>query len=654
MLTFENGGRLIQDVAELPNFVNAYSVFCDVETSSGSPLLDSLNPWHNCKVAGFGIAADDSPAYYVDYARLPAEQQTYARNWLNDTLETCKQWVNHNIKYDAHVIANDLGIVPNCPLVDTLTLAKIIDSDRVVRGGYGLDALSKGWLKKEIGDYEKTLQPYLGKRNKDYGAIPGDVIAPYGCQDILTDRELYEYEQNNCPEQCYGVWQTEIELTGNLWQMERNGLRVEPQELKIAEMVILNTLCEIDEKLTKLVGRAFRPHVSDDLFDVFCNQYGLPILAYTKDAEGNETCNASFDKHALKMYAAHPGTPQEVLELVLQYKQLSQRLGLFIEPWQKFMRQSDLIWLIHSTYNQCVRTGRMSCSEPNMQQLDKVVKRLIKPKEGYSFVSIDYSQIEFRFIGHYIKSPVVIEAYKENPDADFHKLVAEWCEIKRRPAKTVNFGVAFGEGKGKLKKQLAGDVDLIGTIRDEIRKATERGELLPNQATAEFNRLADMRAEQVWNKYHNTFPTLKATARAAENALKMKGYVYNMYGRHRHLPFDKAYRAFNTVNQSSAADLIKERFNEICRAIVGTPIETQAIVHDEAVFQMPTEIANDFRTKRDLVSIMESPAIEKDLRVPIRCAIGVSSKHWAEASSDETQKPLYYNKAESDNLNWLK
>lgn len=664
-IQFDNGGIYIHRAADLPNFYHAHTVYCDLETTSGTPTEDSINPHHFCDVAGIAITVDDCPqAYYIDYMRMSPEDQHAVRCWLWHVIHTCTQWVNHNIKYDAHVLENCLEIPiyaflndNPCLLVCSLTLAKIIDSDRVVRGGYGLDALSFGWLKKDISGFEKRMKPYLN-RKKDYGKIPGDILGEYACQDVLTNRELYHYECAQCPAQCAFVWWNEIELTGNLYRMERNGLRVDKIELMKYEYQLLNRMCELDAELAHIVGRSFRPHVSADLFDIFCCQYGLPVLLYTKDEEGHDSKNASFDKHALELYSANPLTPLDVLDRVKEYKKLSQRDGLFLKPWQKVLLEDNGQEFIRAIYNQCVRTGRMSCSDPNMQQLDKFMKTLIYPRRGNAFLSADYSQIEFRFIGHYIQSEMVINAYRENPDADFHQLVADWCGIKRKPAKNVNFGIAFGEGKKKLTAQLASNIDLVGRIRDYIKDQIAAGTITEAQSTALFNQLASQKALEVFNTYHNTFPTLRSTMKAAENALKAKGYVFNMYGRHRHLPAQYAYRAFNTLNQSSAADLMKAQFNELCREMRNTELLAVANVHDEILLEGPIEQIEDARTQRDVAAIMEHPTIERELRVPIRTALGTSRKDWAEACSEPkdggTQRPLHYNLAEAGRLRHLK
>lgn len=654
MIKFDNGGILIENPSELPDLVDASSVFLDFETSSGDEKLDSLNPWHSCKVAGIAITVDNCPnAFYIPYQHWDKSQQGIACFWLQEIIDNCDFWINHNVKYDAHVAANDLQIdIPrHVKLICTIVLAKLIDSDRIMRGGYGLDALSLGWLGEDISKYEQRLKPYLVK-NQDYGRVPPDILGEYGCQDALTNRRLWGFILSQIPEESAGVWNTEIELTRRLWEMERNGMHVKTQELQVTQYSALNRMLAIDEELTRIAGRSFRPHVNEDVYDVLCNQYGLPVLAYTKDqSTGEETTNPSFDKHALKMYMVQPHAPLELLQLMQEYRKLAQFESLFLKPWQHLQVSSYL----HANYNQCVRTGRMSCSDPNAQQLSELAKGLVHPKPGYAFISMDASQIEFRFIVHYIQDQHAIQAYNENPDVDFHEWVANQCGIKRKPAKTVNFAIAFGEGKKKLTKQLASDADIVGVIKDQIEEMIATDKIKREQEQLYFANLAGARALQVYNTYHRTFPTLKPTMKDVERVLRARGHVRNMYGRRRHLPVDKAYRGFNTLNQSSAADWMKERTVGLCNMIDGTPIEFVASVHDEILLQAPIEIANDPRTARDLIAFMETLVIP--LRVPVRCNIGISAKDWKTASKSVkdggVSGPLYYNKSEATYLDHI-
>jgi len=178
--------------------------------------------------------------------------------------------------------------------------------------------------------------------------------------------------------------------------MERRGMRVDMTELKVAELLHGMRLMEIDDELRKLTGRCLNPSSSDQVYDLLCCQYGLPVLRWTEeDDDGNPAGNPSFDKFALEMYASHPLRPrgpngEEIIGLVQEARTLTQLLGLFVRPYQKLaVKGSDGCWYLHPSTNQLVRTGRMSMSDPNMQQLSKLAKKLIHPSMRGAYLSLD-------------------------------------------------------------------------------------------------------------------------------------------------------------------------------------------------------------------------------------------------------------------------
>jgi len=642
MIEFDNGGRMVECVEELPDLRGSHKLYLDLETTSGDPRKNSLNPWFDCDILGIAVTCDDLPmSWYVPLRHQHGANLALLNvtKWLEDTVSTCRAWVNHNVKYDAHVLKNRTGIDPPEVLVDTVTQGKIIDSDRIMRGGYSLAALSKGWLHEDIRKYEEALKPYLVK-NKDYGAIPADICAEYACQDVVTGRRLFKYENERCPEQCRQVWRTEVALTRVLYDMEQHGMRVEPQELKITELGILRKLMEIDAELAELAGRSFRPHVNEDCFDVLCNQFGLPVVAWTDDG------NPSFDKAAMAQYAVHPKAPKDVVRLVMSYRQLNTLNNFFVTKYQKCSVNGRL----HPFYNQAIRTGRMSCKEPNAQQLNAAAKRLIHPSPGCSFITADYSQIEFRVIVHYIQDAEAIAAYAENPDTDFHAWVADLCGMKRKPAKTMNFMMGYGGGKKTTVAKISMDETVVGDLQEKIEALIAESKVTREEEKEVFEHLCRQRAEKVYASYHSALPGLKRTARRVSRRVQDRGFVFNAYGRHRHLPAAAAHRGFNTICQSTAADLMKERTVALARACQGTPIKLTASVHDETVLEAPTEIAEDPRVVRDIVNILESPEVE--LRVPVRCDVGVSDVDWLSAS--KAAGVISYDKNSCGDLEYLR
>lgn len=621
MQEFQNGVRLVEDLSELPN-IKGSEIFLDFETGSGDPKKTSLHPWHNCFIVGVCITADSmSGAWYIPVGHQDERwnlDKDKVFQWLNDVLRRADMWTNHNVKYDVQCWLNDSGydLPPNLKLFCTVTQAKIVDSDRF---GYSLDKLSKDWLHEDINRYEQALQPYL-HRNKDYSAIPADILGEYGGQDVLTNRRLKKYIDANTPEQCYNVRDVEIELTRNLVYMEREGLQVDPTQLKIKQIQTISRMLTIEEELGEIVGRSFRPHVNEDCFEVLCTQYNMPVLGWTDKGD------PSFDKKALAAYSNYPYAPKDVVALIQAYRHLNTLHDFFIKPYLELNVDS----ILHPIFNQCVRTGRMSCSKPNFQQLSPAAKELIIPKPGCAILSIDYSQIEFRLICHYIRDEAAIKAYADDPFTDFHQWVADMIGISRKPAKTVNFAIGYGQGRGSTISALSVNMELVGSLGDHVDKLVEEGKVLPENKQQVFNKLCEAKGHKVFNTYHNTFPGLRRTSKKAERAALARGYVFNVAGRRRHIPTQRARIAFNTLNQSSAADIMKERANAVVRAIEGTGAKLAAIVHDEYVFNVPLGALETRQFVDDVVAVLQSPACE--LRVPMRCAAGFSTENWRKSN----------------------
>lgn len=636
MIEFRNKGLLVEAVDELPEVRDFDTVYVDMETTSGDKKKAAFDPYHDSRILGIAFTADNlKPAWYVplrhhsEGVNIPYES---GMNWLRDVLTKCKVWANNNVKFDAHFAACE-GVQFDCELHCLTTMAKIINSDRGFgRGDYTLTSLSQDWLKHDVSGYEKGVKAHLrGAKSKDYGDVPADIMGEYACEDVFTARGLYRYMKKMLPEQCKGVWETESKLTPVLFDVERGGMGVNKRELQIKQLLLLNELILAEQKIHDLAEMDIKPSTPSDCRRLLCDKFGLPILSWTEKGE------PSFSADALKSYLQHPdvvANPKlmKLIKLIMNYKKRDTVLNIFVTPYLRH----EAAGVMHPNYNQCVRTGRLSCKAPNSQNLNKEAKALIHPDEGCAFLSSDWSQIEFRIIVHYIKNEMAIAAYNADPDTDFHTWVAEMCQIDRSPAKNVNFAMGFGGGKKRVLLMLRSNLKIIEEISKRIANRIAKGTLSPEQAGEAFTTLVQRRTEEVYKKYHGTLPTLKTTSKRAELSCKRKGYVFNLSGRRRHLPPDKAWLAFNALCQSSAADIMKERM--VALAPRYNPwmrkrnITLRGSVHDEMLFHGPRDIIYDPETVRYVANMMENPKVT--CKVPMRVSIGLSDKNWAEASGD--------------------
>ena len=131
---------------------------------------------------------------------------------------------------------------------------------------------------------------------------------------------------------------------------------------------------------------------------------------------------------------------------------------------------------LHASYRLAgARTGRLSCSEPNLHQLprDASVRANFIPEPGRVFVCADYSQIEIRVGAELSRDNRMLTAYRNGED--LHVVTAELISKRplsemskeerksaRQKAKAFNFGLMFGLGAKKFshyaKKSYGADV----------------------------------------------------------------------------------------------------------------------------------------------------------------------------------------------------
>lgn len=673
-----------QTVEELPNWdtIDIEELFLDVETKRVFEHADygGLYPWKGDEVCGFAVTiGEEKVAYYLPVRHDKASDNLPVQaiiDWLVKVVKRAKRWVNHNILLDA-VFCWAEGIDFGGELVDTLTLSKVHDTDRM---SHGLKDLRVDWLGEEAKE-ELMVKAFLkSTKKKSYSAVPAFMLGVYACGDVVSNRNLWRYLVKNREEGVEGIWAKEIALTPVLFDMEVQGIMTDKPELLREKFVTMHKLVALGQKIADLSDREFT-NSNACMHDILIVRFGMPVLAtkWEKDEQTGRTYDTgrpTFDKEAMALYQVHPmtlGNPKlkELIDTIQEYKQEAQYKSLFIDPFLAF-RDDD--GFIHPTYNQLVRTSRMSCGRPNAQQQNKRSKKLWKPRPGYGFISCDYSQIEFRLIVHFIKDVDAIEAYNKDPSTDFHQWVADMIRIKRKPAKTLNFGMGYGAGKKRVQSELSANADIIEEVSKRVVAMLEQTKALlveyPNEhppveqlaskypllvrtdvdgtqlielVTEDnrndvYNRLCQERANEVWEKYHETLPGIKVTSEDVEKRCRMRGFVKNPYGRRRHLPIKAAHKAFNSLVQGCAMDIIKERMIALAprynQQMRDWDIRIVANVHDEVLFEVPLALLYSPEVHKYLMTMLESPSIK--FRVPITTGIGISATNWAEAAGDDT------------------
>lgn len=596
--------NLIQSVSELPNWTNANNLYLDVETTSGDPTLMSVNPWHNCKLLGIAVLVDDEstpiyiPLRHCGHSVEHNVEYEPVMRWVQDVISTSRRWINHNIKYDAHVLINEGIDVSGPKLVDTLVLCKL--APREERFTYNLTDVMREWCAVSIQHYEDIIKQSLGKC-KDYGYIPIDKCAPYAAVDVLSVRELRRALLAEMPDECAQIVDLELALTSILLEIENNGMQV---DLERVEQDYRGLVCEL-EALNQFLAKSldyptFYPHVSADCKKFFLDKLNMPILEVT------ESGAPSFGSTALLAYKNMLPEYEFAIDCMLRYKDIYKLWTSFTKPY----RELHVNGRIHCDYNQIVRTGRMSCRNPNMQQLSPEAKVYIVPSgPGRCIVDIDFSQIEFRLIAHFIQANNIITEYQKDPKADYHTIVANLCNIDRKPAKTMNFMLGYGGGRKKC-------VAVLSSIKSLVAELTSK------EAIVE-------RANEVYDKYHRMVPTLKSTTFKASDVMRKRGYVKTLLGRRRYLPRKAHFKAFNSVVQGSAADLFKAalvRIHPYCRE---HDLRLIGCVHDSFVLDVAEE---NLWHIPELCRMIATAPEGVNLRVVMRADSKMATTNWGECN----------------------
>lgn len=473
-----------------------------------------------------------------------------------------KHLVFHNEKFDLFSLKT-IGIVPRGKLYDTAVIAHMVNEEWPSKK---LDWLSRYLLKdkkdsKEVDAWERVV---------GWDNIPAKIMALYACHDAELTLGLFEYLWPHMKEQeldC--LWPTEASFTQVLYGIEATGLRVDRDFC--ARKIELGT--SVMDSIEQRLG--LRPSSPIDLGKFLLDELGLPKF----DKHGKPTDGKpSFAKLAMEEYdliLARDG--REDAKAVLEYRGWQKAVSSLYKPALELVSPDGRI---RAGFNQAgTVTGRLSCSEPNLQQIprssDKVwngdAKRAFIPAEGTRLIEFDYSQLEFRLATAYGRDSVLLDTFARNDDPFIPTAEAVFGSAEfRQSAKTLTYSTLYGAGITRLMNALG--LDQGG-------------------------------AEAVRNRFREAYPGIYQASNQASALAGKRGFVRYWTGRRRHFEFpDFAYKAFNSVIQGGAAELVKHAILRVNDNVVDSNRRIVLTVHDSIVM----EVAEGYEeaTKKDVTELM--------------------------------------------------
>jgi len=396
----------------------------------------------------------------------------------------------------------------------------------------------------------------------------------------------------------------ELPLTGVLAAMERTGIRIDPAELSRLSSLMEGKIAELTEEVHALAGKPFNISSPQQLGRVLFEDLRLP--APVKYGKGKTISTAADVLEEL-------APDHEIVRKVLEYRQLTKLKGTYVDALPALLGADGRL---HTSFNQTgAATGRLSSSNPNLQnipirtELGREIRAAFVPREGWSLLVADYSQIELRLLAHMSGDALLVEAFRHGEDIHT-RTASEVLGVPplmvtpeaRRDAKVVNFGIVYGISDFGLAQQL-------GISRGEAKRYIEG--------------------------YFARYKGVRGFIDQTIAEVRQTGVTKTLFGRERPIPDINSRNpnsrgfaertAVNSPLQGTAADLIKLAMVRIDRALAGKQSKMLLQVHDELVFECPPEELDDVAglVKREMEGVHE-------LGVPLLVDIG-SGKNWRDA-----------------------
>ena len=458
-----------------PNLSEAKEIAIDLETCD--PHMESLGPgWprNDGYIVGYAIAVDGWAGYFpIAHGGGGNLDKRVVERWVADVLRTPADKIMHNAAYDLGWL-RATGFEVNGTIYDTMLAAPLLDENRFA---YSLNSLGFDYLKeiKSEQGLKESAQDFGVHPKKELWKLPAMHVGDYAEQDAaLTLKLWHQFKALLARDEVESIFALETEVLPVLVDITLKGINFDRAKCEMHMRDMRAKEKEILQYLKSQAGMQVDIWAAQSIAAAF-DRMGVQ---YPKTAAGAPSFTKSFlDTHE------HP-----MAKMILEARELNKTHGTFLEPYLKHSAKDGRV---HTHFNQMRNedggtvTGRLSAASPNLQQvparheiIGPMVRGLFLPEDGDMWAANDFSSQEPRLLVHYATllglpgAEKMAQAYRDNPDTDFHQMVADMAGIKRKAAKTIGLGLMYGMGKAKLANSLDLPLDeaseLIGTFHSKV------------------------------------------------------------------------------------------------------------------------------------------------------------------------------------------
>jgi DNA polymerase I-like protein with 3'-5' exonuclease and polymerase domains len=567
----------------------------------------------------------------------------------------------HNAKFDrGFADAAKCFDVPGDGLWhDSMIVAHALDERRSV----ALKALASGLFGEEAADPQKALKSWLNEENRhrrkearendeeyepaNYSHVPQEIMEPYALEDVILTRKLMDVYQpilDQNPDLQKTV-DFERQALDALYAIEKRGLPAKTEEYRKLEQEVIDNLTVLEQRVQELAqegdpvkyaralaGKEWGPggvfvQVDESgqitsyeggaaLLSEFNPRSSAQVLAALKARGANLDFMSEKDGKVSADAENLRAVEDDLAAAILEFRAEAKVLSTYVQPMigrtyvsamntykEPFIAPDNRI---HANYRQVgARTGRMSCSDPNMQNQPRDDLRLrynIVADPGHVLVTCDLSNIEMVLFAAYCGEGRLLTAVKNSDD--LHVMTAKMLglrdrkrpgggvETARQLGKTYNFSRIYGGGLRTIRRSFR-------CSQDDARKLKQR--------------------------FDDAYPEVMRLQNRIEYRLADDGYIQDklISGRRFRVSERESYKAVNYLVQGTAASLLKWAVIQLHKD--GVPMV--ALVHDEIVAHVPEEDAAEIA---ELIEqrMTEFPGL--DGIVPLRAEADVV-KRWSDA-----------------------
>ncbi len=558
---------------------------------------------HDATVVGISLSGEFGRAFYVPIhhedtrreglVQLPEEM---ARRHLKEILEDeAIKKVGQNLKYDLQILKT-LGVELKGIVSDTLVASYLLDPEKP----HNLDSLAFRFLGHQNISYGDVTQQ--GKLS--FAEVSIQDATQYSGEDadvtLRLHQKLFPELKKSGLLKLYE--EVEVPLVSVLGEMEYRGVAVDEKRLRKMSTDLEKEIEAVQSEIFELAGGAFNINSPKQLSHILFDKLGLPILRRTKTG-------ASTDERVLTELSDKHAVPNRIVK----FRELGKLKSTYVDGLLAEIH--PVTRRIHTHFNQTVTsTGRLSSSEPNLQNIPDnpdykyTIRSVFIAPPGMELLAADYSQVELRILAHMSEDGELLRAFENNEDV--HEVTARSIfgsnsvtAEQRKIAKTINFGVIYGQTPYGLSQQL---------------------------------RITPKDAKAFIDSYFNRYSGVKKFLQKVISQTTETGFVSTLLGRRRFIPEihsenkmrrEMAERtATNTPLQGTAADMIKVAMVRIFHRLKRENLKSTMIlqVHDELVLEVP--LAEKSHVEHLVRQEMEGAL---KLKCPLKVDLGWG-KNWGE------------------------